>query len=143
MYLKDGWHAALQAWRARSLAGAMRGVKKQRPFDNHRNWRLVVMISSARQVVGPEELLKRVSRGVELRECRAVCWRQSRDLHGHVHLLRSVRIIAHDQVEVVVGLAARGIEEALHLDVALFLRHTIRGWPRWYAQLDHLIHAGQ
>src|SRR5580765_1689013 len=139
MNLPYGWHTTLQALRPGSSAGRMRHVEKERSFDLDRYRGIIEIVSKAGKFRGPKEFLECASGGIEIRERGSSLWRQARNLHGHVHLRGKLVIPPDDQVKVIIGFAARRIQEGRHAHVALFFIDPIgcrRSWD-WRLMLNH------
>src|SRR6266404_3295270 len=87
---------------------------------------MIVVIGECRQMLLPEKSLKRVSRPPNRRERRARLRWQPGHLHGHVHFRTPCWIPTDDEMEVIVALTTRGVEERVQADVAHFFFYTIR-----------------
>jgi len=126
MHFPNCGHTTLQARRTWSLTGAMAHVEEERPSDGHRNGWIIEIVGEIRNV-GSEERRECVASDRKRSQCRAGASRQSGDLHRQVYLGRLRRSASDDEMEVIVGLAARCVQEGFDLHVRTLLFDPLGG----------------
>src|SRR5256885_9497994 len=108
MYFPDCRHAALKTGRAWPLTGAVIHIEEQRSSDRDRNRWIVKVICESRKI-GAEERLESVPGGCQVAKCGTASGRQAGQLHRDVHFRQLSGPASHDEVKVVVVLAAGGV----------------------------------
>src|SRR5262245_30633848 len=140
MHLPDHRHVRLQAGWPGMLTVRMTHVEEQRALDFDFDRWIVEIVRGAWEFVAEERLVG-VARGAQLGEGWAAARRQPGDLHGHVHARGGIRVTADDEMKVIVGLTAGGIEKAAYADVPLLLGYAPRALTRGDRRImiDHVV----
>src|SRR5262249_9529968 len=97
-------------------------VIEKRPCDDDRDRWIVNVVPVLARYVELEKCLEFVARGLQN-------FSRGSSYAGHLRREELTRVLAtpEDQTEVIVALFFRGVQERVHPDTAVLLRHALRG----------------